>query len=64
MLAEDGRSLRTDKAVTDLPEPDSPTSATVWPAAMSSDTPRTASTLVSSIWNRTRRSSMESRAVT
>src|SRR3954453_9712976 len=40
--AGEGRSLRIDNAVTDLPEPDSPTSATVSPRAMSNDTRSTA----------------------
>jgi hypothetical protein len=38
-----GNSLRIDKAVTDFPEPDSPTSATVSPGPMSNETRSTAS---------------------
>ncbi len=40
--AEGGSRRITDKAVTDLPEPDSPTSATVSPLAMSNVAPSTA----------------------
>ncbi len=47
-------------AVTDLPEPDSPTMPTVSPAATSKDTPRTAWTSPSSVGNVTRRSSTDS----
>ena len=38
-----GQELEVDSAVTDLPEPDSPTSATVSPLPMSNDTRSTAS---------------------
>ena len=41
-VALGGSSRSTDRAVTDLPEPLSPTSATVSPGPMSNDTPSTA----------------------
>ena len=44
-------------AVTDLPEPDSPTTASTSPAARSNDTPSTACTTPSSVANETVRSS-------
>ena len=43
-------------AVTDLPEPDSPTTASTSPAASSNETPSTAWTAPSSVANLTRRS--------
>ena len=47
-------------AVTDLPEPDSPTTARISPGASSSDTPSTAVTDPSSVWNDTARSLIDS----
>ncbi len=44
--AEPGSSRMTESAVTDLPEPDSPTSATVSPLSMSNDAPSTATVAV------------------
>ncbi len=43
-------------AVTDLPEPDSPTTASTSPAARSNETPSTACTTPSSVAKETRRS--------
>ena len=37
-----GKSLRTDNALTDFPEPDSPTSATHWPRRIENETWSTA----------------------
>ena len=44
-------------AVTDLPQPDSPTIARTSPRRTSNETPSTALTWPSSVWKRTRRSS-------
>ncbi len=41
LLPPDGRSCSSDNAVTDLPEPDSPTSASVSPRSSVKDTPST-----------------------
>src|SRR4051812_48057023 len=41
LLPPDGRSCSSDSAVTDLPEPDSPTSARVSPRSRLNDTPST-----------------------
>ena len=51
-----GRSWRMDSAVTDFPDPLSPTSPTVSPLAMSSETPRTARTSPPGVSNETDRS--------
>ena len=48
-------------AVTDLPEPDSPTTARISPGASSSDTPSTAVTDPSSVWKETASSWIDSR---
>ena len=53
-------SCRTACAVTDLPEPVSPTMPTVSPAATSNETPRTAWTSPSSVGNVTARSTTDS----
>ena len=45
-----------DSAVTLLPQPDSPTSPTVWPSSMSKVTPSTARTSPSLVKNDVRRS--------
>src|SRR5262245_12663768 len=45
-----GTSLRTDMAVTVLPQPDSPTTPSVSPRAMLRSTPSTACTMPSSVW--------------
>ena len=47
---------RSESAVTDLPQPDSPTSASVSPAASARSTPRTAGTAPASVAKATRRS--------
>ena len=39
-----------------LPDPDSPTTPSIWPASTESETPSTAFTTPSSVANRTRRS--------
>ena len=44
-----GNNRRTDKAVTDLPEPDSPTMATISPRFTSSEISLTAVVLSSSV---------------
>src|SRR5919109_2438847 len=54
-------SPMTDRAMTDLPEPDSPTTATTSPGATDSDTPSTAWTVPPGVSNRTRRSVTSSR---
>src|SRR6202000_2016909 len=51
-----GNSFKTDSALTDLPEPDSPTSATHSPRLMSKETRSTASALPLCWWNATERS--------
>ena len=48
MRAMRGRMLMIDCATTDLPEPDSPTSATVPPAGIRNETPSTAFTVPAS----------------
>src|SRR5919108_2448861 len=45
-----------ESADTDLPQPDSPTSATVSPSCTSQDTPSTARTTPADVWNVVRRS--------
>ena len=47
-------------AVTDLPEPDSPTIATTSPRSTVNETPSTALTMPSSVWKMTRSSSTSS----
>ena len=49
-------SRMTDRAVTDLPQPDSPTTPSVWARPMSKLTPSTALTVPSSVSNQVRRS--------
>src|SRR3990172_8568014 len=49
-----------ESAVTDLPEPDSPTSASVSPSSMVNETPRTACTVPWPVLNSTCRLSMAS----
>src|ERR1700730_15504931 len=56
-----GKSLRIDSAVADLPEPGSPTNATVSPLPMSNDTRSTASVWRSPKPKATERSRMERR---
>ena len=51
-------------AMTDLPDPDSPTRATLDPWPMRKDTPLTARTTPSSTWNSTSRSRTARRSVT
>src|SRR5271155_6261815 len=51
-----GNSLRIDSALTDFPEPDSPTSATHSPRLISKETRSTASALPLCRWNATERS--------
>jgi len=55
-----GNSFRTDSAVTDFPEPDSPTSATHSPRLISNEMRSTASVLPACWWNATERSRMSS----
>ena len=59
-----GSSPGIDIAVTVLPQPDSPTTARISPAARSKDTPFTACTTPSSVSKRTVRSRTSSSAVT
>ena len=59
-----GSSCRIESAVTDLPEPLSPTSATVSPRPISNETPRTASTTRPPVSKCTARSSTVSSALT
>ncbi len=42
IVAPTGSSRETASAVDDLPHPDSPTIASVWPGATANETPRTA----------------------
>ena len=59
--AAPGSRPSTDRASMVLPEPDSPTTPRVWPAARDSDTPRTASTRPPSVGMVTARSVTSSR---
>src|SRR5690606_3783698 len=59
-FAASGRSDTVDSAVSDLPEPDSPTSASVSPCATWRETLRTASTTPSSLRKVIERSRMSS----
>ena len=45
-----GRSCMIDIAVTDLPEPDSPTTPRVSPSGIEKETPSTARTTASEVW--------------
>ena len=58
----EGTSRRTDIAVTDLPQPDSPTSPSVSPGASESETPSTARNSPNEVSKETRRSSIRSAA--
>ncbi len=58
-----GKRPMAASAVTDFPEPDSPTSATVWPGAIAKSTERTAGSSPASLGNETVRSRTSSKGL-